>query len=148
MNKSLFFICSILFLGFFSSSAVTAQEAERAGGNEQSQETIPDLYYISAPILKVFPHKLGYYVIYRREGFKTGEVFIPHNWFKPEVNKARLVLVNTRVNPYLTFFIKEGAFYSVKIAAPQNLKSTFWGNLKAPALYNDKFNVETLPLEF
>ncbi|AIN94699.1 hypothetical protein [Treponema putidum] len=108
-----------------------------------------DVYYVNVQILRIFTHSDGFYVIYRRAGLKHAEVFIPKSWLEPKDGRARMELVNTRVNPYLSFYIKDGKFDHIKIAAPRDLGNPVWGTLKAPNEYDSKFEgIETLELKF
>ncbi len=108
-----------------------------------------DIYYINVRIVKIFSHPKGYYVVYKRSGLKTGEAFIPYEWFSPKDGRAVITRVNNRVAPYLTFFLKDGKFDHIKISAPEDLKNPAWGTLQTPKNYDDKFEgVETLELKF
>ena len=109
-----------------------------------------DVYYVNTQLLKIFSHPKGYYVIYRRAGLNTGEAFIPFEWFSPKEGKADISFINTRINPYLSFFIRDGKCEYIRISAPrQDLNTSTWGILPNPQQYNDKFDgVETLALEF
>ena len=109
-----------------------------------------DVYYVNTQLLKIFSHPKGYYVIYRRAGLNTGEAFIPFEWFSPKENKADISFINTRINPYLSFFIRDGKCEYIRISAPrQDLNASTWGLLPDPQQYNDKFDgVESLALDF
>lgn len=131
-------LCAV-FLGAVSVFPLSAESKES------------ELYYVHAQLLKIFPHSKGYYVIYRRTATQpAGEAFIPLEWFRPnKENKADISFVSTRVNPYVSFFIKDGKCAYVRIAAPLDVKSQVWGVLQAPRTYDEKFEgVESLPLAF
>ncbi len=132
----LFFVLTIFaFLIVGSAFATNTEEA--------------DVYYINVRIIKIFSHPKGYYVIYKRAGLKKGEVFIPFEWFAASDGRAKMTRVNTRVAPYLSFFLRDGKFDHVKVAAPKLLTHPAWGTLKTPKDYNEKFEgVETLELKF
>ena len=132
-----YFILCVLLFGAVSVFPLAAEQKEA------------DIYYVNTQLLKIFPHSKGYYVIYRRAGLQTGEAFIPLERFSPQENKADISLINTRVNPYLTFFIRDGKCEYVKISAPRDKGSQVWGILPYPQQYNEKFDgVESLALEF
>jgi hypothetical protein len=62
MKKILLILASFMLLfGIFIIQPVVAEESE--------------YYYKNVQILKIFPSKLGYYVIYRRAGLQTGELY-------------------------------------------------------------------------
>lgn len=136
MKKTIFIL--IFVFSLFMVFPLASQKVEEA-----------DVYYINVQILKVFAHSKGYYIIYRRAGLKNAEVFIPHEWLSPSDGRARLELVNTRTNPYLSFYMKGGKFDHIKISAPRDLRSPIWATLKAPNEYDAKFEgIETLELKF
>lgn len=108
-----------------------------------------DVYYVHSQILKIFPHQKGYYVIYKRAGSGTGEVYIPLEWFSVKENKADISFINMRVSPYLSFFIRNGKCDYVRISTPKEKGSQIWGLLPSPQEYDEKFNgIDSLPLEF
>lgn len=135
MKKSLLLILAfILVFGCFAALPAAADESE--------------LYYINVQILRIFPHKLGYYIIYRRAGLKTGEVFIPHEWFDRRDSRAILSLVGGDVNPYLTFVLRNGEFDHIRICAMKDLRHGTWGMISENAIEADRFQVETLNPQF
>ncbi len=139
MKKSMVrIVCIALILFLFAAIPAFSQKVEEA-----------DVYYVNVQILKIFAHQKGYYVIYRRSGLKSGEVFIPHEWLEASDGRAKIEMINTMVNPYLSFYIKNGKFDHIKIAAPRDISSAIWGTLVAPQEYNSRFEgVETLELKF
>jgi uncharacterized protein TP_0437 len=131
------FIFCVLLFGAVSVFPLAAESKEA------------DIYYVNTQLLKIFSHPKGYYVIYRRAGLETGEAFIPFTWFSPKENKADISFINTRINPYLSFFIRDGKCEYVRISTPKDIGSQIWGILPNPQQYNDKFDgVESLALEF
>ena len=132
-----YFILCVLLFGAVSVFPLAAESKEA------------DVYYVNTQLLKIFPHPKGYYVIYRRAGLGTGEAYIPLEWFNPKENKADISFINTRINPYLSFFIRDGKCEYVRISTPKDIGSQIWGILPYPQQYNDKFDgVESLALEF
>ena len=136
-------ICRYLILCVLLFGAVSvfplAAESKEAG-----------VYYVHTQLVKIFPHPKGYYVIYQRAGLGTGEAFIPLEWFSPKENKADIAFINTtRINPYLSFFIRDGKCEYVRISTPRDRGANVWGLLSYPQQYNEKFDgVESLALEF
>ena len=132
-----YFVFCVLLFGAVSVFPLAAESKEA------------DVYYVNTQLLKIFSHPKGYYVIYRRAGLETGEVFIPFTWFSPKENKADISFINTRINPYLSFFIRDGKCEYIRISTPKDVGSQIWGILPNPQQYNDKFDgVESLALEF
>ena len=132
-----YFILCVLLFGVVSVFPLTAESKEA------------DVYYINTQLLKIFPHPKGYYVIYQRANMGTGEAYIPLEWFSPKENKADIAFINARVNPHLTFFIRNGKCEYVRISTPKDRGAHVWGVLSSPLQYNEKFDgVESLALEF
>ena len=100
-----YLILCVLLFGAVSVFPLTAESKEA------------DVYYVHTQLLKIFSHPKGYYVIYRRAGMETGEAFIPFEWLSPKENKADISFINTRINPYLSFFIRDGKFEGVESLA-------------------------------
>ncbi|PIE98754.1 MAG: hypothetical protein CR988_01935 [Treponema sp.] len=107
-----------------------------------------ELYYVNVKILRIFTHSKGYYVIYRRAGLKTGEAFIPYEWFSIRDGRAKLEKASGRIDPYMSLFSKNGEFDHVKLYVPSSPKSPEWGNLRNQSEYDDKFNIEALELKY
>ncbi|MBN1616114.1 MAG: hypothetical protein JW875_02285 [Spirochaetales bacterium] len=133
-KSSLAIIALTLILGLFTVVPAVAADS--------------DLYYVNVPILKIFPHKLGYYVIYRRAGLKTGEIYIPHAWFDRRDSRAILNLTEQNVTPYLTIVTRNGEFDHIRVVAKKNNQHNTWGTIGQNALNADKFNVEKLNVEY
>lgn len=98
MKKSILsLVFLVLIFSLFAIAPAFSQKIDEA-----------DVYYVNVQILRIFTHSDGFYIIYRRAGLKHAEVFIPKSWLDPKDGRARLELVNTRVNPYLSFILKTG----------------------------------------
>lgn len=107
-----------------------------------------DLYYVNVPILKVFPHKLGYYVIYRKGNLQAGEAFVPLKWFDRSDLRAIMHKSTDDINPYFSYITKNGEFDHIRLHVPQNIKHPAWGVLQSGSTYDEKFNADTFKLEY
>ncbi len=135
MKKTvLLMVCACILFGLAAAVPLAAEESE--------------FYYVNVPVLKVFPWRLGYYVIYRRAGLKTGEAYIPHQWFDRRDNRAILNLISENLNPYMTIMFRKGEFDHVRLVLPKDQKHPVWGVLSPGAPIEDKFQIEALTLEF
>jgi hypothetical protein len=135
MKRTLLLLLSlIMLLGFAAVMPAAADESE--------------YYYVNVPIIKIFPHQLGYYVIYRRAGLKTGELFIPKEWFDRRDQRAVMNTVRGKVTPYLSVMMKNGEFDHVQVMVSENIDHYTWGVLTSGSVYNDKFKVDKLTLEY
>ncbi len=136
MKKTTLLILSFaLIFGLFAAAPAAADESE--------------LYYINVPILKIFPHRLGYYIIYRRNGLKTGEYFIPTKWLDRRDQRAILNLTESTVNPYLTIVMRKGEFDHITIVAARDTHHPTWGVFTGSATqYDENFKADKLDLQF
>lgn len=133
-KMTLLAISLVLLFGVFAAIPAAAEES--------------DMYYVNVQILKIFPHRLGYYVIYRRAGLKTGEIYIPKEWLDRRDARAVLNLVESDVNPYLTFVLKGGEFNHVRISAARDINHPTWGMMPQDGGVAERFKVDTVKLEF
>jgi hypothetical protein len=136
MKKTvLLFVSLFLLFGMFAALPVASEES--------------DMYYKTATIIKVFPHKLGYYVIYRSPtSLKSSEFFIPTEWFDRRDSRAVLNLTDQHIAPYLAILTKAGKFDHIRITLPKDVSNSVWGTLTSGVKYNDKFTAEELKLEY
>lgn len=135
MKKAVLLVTAfILVFGVFAAIPAAAAES--------------DLYYVNVQILKIFPHKYGYYVIYRRAGLKHGEVYIPHEWFDRRDSRAILNLTSENINPYLTIVTRNGEFDHVRVVAKKDTRHVTWGTISEKALEESKFKVDKLAVEY
>ncbi|MGP1438872.1 MAG: hypothetical protein ACTTKH_07360 [Treponema sp.] len=135
MKKS-YFILFLLIAGL--SSFLHSQEMKEA-----------EMYYVNVPIIKAYQHNDGYYIIYRRANFQTGEAFVPHKWFSPKDGRGEVRKINTKISPYMSVFTKNGKFEFVKVCLPiDNPRHSVWGFLSNPSEYDGKFSNETVELQF
>lgn len=133
MKKS-YFILLLFVLGIFLHAGET-KEAE--------------MYYVNVPIVKVYQHNDGYYIVYRGRNFKTSEAFVPHKWFSPKDGRGEVRKINTKISPYMSVFTKNGKFEFVKVSLPiDNPRHPIWGFLPNPSEYDGKFSNETIELQF
>ncbi len=137
MKKSSILLASLIL--FFSAFGVSSLAAQDSG----------EYYYTNVSILKIYPHAMGYYIVYRRPAsLGTAEIFVPKEWLENRPTKAVLNLTSQNVGPYVTIVTKDGAFDHVRITAPSNIRDPAWGTLTSGVPYNDKFKVDTLEIKY
>ena len=137
MKKSMLLsLAFILVFGIFA-AIPAASEAKQS-----------EYYYVNVKILKIFPCKLGYYVIYRRAGLQTGEFYIPQKWLDRRDSRAVLNLTEQNVDPYLSVVMKSGEFDHIRIVASKDITHPTWGQINQSTVPDDKFGIEKLALEF
>lgn len=111
-------------------------------------------YYVkTVPIAKVYMHNLGYRVVYQKSDLNFNVFYVPKRWFdlagtEREEPKAELVLTNEPAVPYFSIFWRDGQFSHIRLYLHKNLQHDSYGDLKDPESLNDKFDIESLDLEF
>ena len=112
-----------------------------------------ELFFKSVPIMRIYPHKRGYRVLYARTNMEIGEFYIPIEWFQYEpggggVGKGELVTGIDKAYPYFSIFWKNGEFDHIRLYLQKDRRHESWGDLPKNANWDEKFDVDTLDLEF
>ncbi len=149
MKKSVYMLLAAVACALvLGSIPAVAQDSQADGQKEKKFEKESEFYYYNVPILKIAPHKLGYYIIYRRSNLRTGEMFIPKEWLDRRDQRAVLNRTEDNIRPYVSVFFKNGEFDHVKMVVARDIKHPTWGVLQVGSLYDEKFKAETLNLEY
>ena len=109
-----------------------------------------DFYYFNLPIERVFVHRLGYVIIYRRAGNHMSRAFIPINWFTDIGGKGEVVYLGPGSEwPSMTVYYREGEFSHVRLRLRRNRGHESWGLIPLNFRMDDQFeNIEDIRLEF
>lgn len=122
---------------------------DTASASPKSGENWSEFYYINLPIEKVYPHKLGYMVVYRKSGKDLGRTYLPMEWFTESAGKGELITIdNGALWPYISVFYKAGKFDHLRLYVRKGFSHPSWGNLPQGADIDANFKVEDLKLEF
>jgi len=111
-------------------------------------------YFVkSVPIAKVYTHNLGYRIVYQKSDLNFGVFYVPNRWLTmsgsgSDAPKAELLTGIDLSYPYFSIFWKNGEFSHIRIYLHSSLSHETYGDLEDPAAINDKFDVESLSLEF
>ena len=137
MKKRLILLAVLLFLVF--SGWLCAEDSE--------------FYVHSVPIAKVYVHNLGYRVVYQKDDLNFGVFYVPNRWLTmtgsgSDAPKAELLTGIDPSFPYFSIFWKNGEFSHIRLYLHRSYYHDSYGDLKDPVSFNDKFDIETLSLEF
>ena len=134
-------ILTIIFLcGFAAISPLFA---------EISEKNRSEFYYVNIPVEKIFLYRSGYVVQYRQGINKIGTVYIPHEWFTYAAGKAEQVLLpGGREWPTMSVYYKEGEFSHLRLYIHKWKGHSTWGVVPMNVNIDDRFDVDTLELEF
>jgi hypothetical protein len=134
-KATLLLVSLVLALGIFAVLPAAAEES--------------DMYYTNVTILKIYPHSLGYYIIYRKPaGLGTAEFFVPKEWLDRRDSRAVLNLTDQNISPYCSIITKKGEFDHIRITAAKDISDPTWGTLDSGVPYNDKFKVDKLVIQY
>ena len=127
----------VIFLIFACSVAFAQQSAERKA------------YVKTVPIAKVYPHALGYRILYFKSTLEYGEMYVPGSWFKFDgAGRGAVVWGNTNEFPYLAIYYADGKFDRIVLYLHENPTHISWGVLPPGIDLAAQFNVQEPPRDF
>lgn len=143
-------ILAILWVFAVPVFAQSNQNAETEASSGISPQNESDMFYVSVPIEKIYPHHKGYVVLYRKGVNQMGRVYIPMAWFSGTDGKADLIRMGSgKAWPYLTLFYKAGEFSHLRLYVRREVSHETWGTIPLGTNLDDKFDgVETIHLEY
>jgi len=109
-----------------------------------------DYYYFNVPIEKIFAHKLGYVVIYRKGVNQMTRTFLPIEWFTEMAGKGEISALGPGKEwPSMTVFYKNGEFSHLKLFLRRSRAHETWGVVPLNADIDHLFkDIEEVKLEF
>jgi hypothetical protein len=115
-----------------------------------SKENESEFYYKSVPLEKIYIHRAGYVLAYRRGVTHLVQLYIPYDWFSDTAGKAEVIMLPKGQSwPSLTVFYKEGEFSHMRLYVHRWKEHPTWGIIPISANIDDRFkDVETIKLEF
>jgi hypothetical protein len=127
----------VILLVMACSVAFAQQRAER------------QVYSKTVAIAKVYPHLLGYRILYFKSDLTYGEMYVPSSWFKFDgAGRGAVVWGNTGEFPYFTIYYADGAFDRIVLYLHENMKHLSWGSLPPGIDLATQFNVQEPPRDF
>ena len=112
-----------------------------------AQQQEPEIYVKTVPIMQILNHSLGYKILYLKSSMDVGEFYVPHSWFKAG-GKAELILGTDPSYPYFSVFYTDGEFDHIKLYAQESIGHLSWGKLRSREGDSEKFDIETLDIEY
>jgi len=140
---------SAAFAVALSALPLFAQEPAKAEAVEIKPENKSAYYYVNVPIEKVYPHRLGYLISYRKGPAGLAQAYLPIKWFEKAGDKGELIRLEGGTQwPYLSVFYKDGKVSHVRLYVRREFGHQSWGSLPSTAKIDDRFDIEELKLEF
>lgn len=115
-----------------------------------AEAELADLYVKTFHISKIYPHQLGYKVVYVKSNMELDTFYVPIEWFQEAGGKAEIAFGNGPAYPYCSVFYdyEEGAFDHIRIYAVKDMNDYSWGAFDNTSGMEDRFAVETLNIEY
>lgn len=112
-------------------------------GGERDQ-----LYAITVQVQRVFPHSLGYKVIYNRSDLYPGEVYLPGRWFTGAAARAEMHYSRHPSVPYMTVFYRNGEVSHIRLFVHADRAHRSWGALPSGQDLREEFSTEELTIRY
>lgn len=122
--------------------------APTAFAQDQNSEEETDLVAATVYVQRVYPHSLGYKVIYTRSDLYPAEVYLPGRWFTNAEGKGSIQRSQHPSVPYMTVFYENGEFSHVRLFVHENPTHRSWGALPGGEDLSDEFAIETLEIDY
>jgi hypothetical protein len=137
-------ILLVVLMALCQGAFLFAQEAPQNISKES------EYYFFNFPIEKIYAHRLGYMVVYRRNSNQVARTFIPMDWFNVVGGRGDLVGLSSGVEwPSMTVYYKSGQFSHVRLRVRQVRTHESWGVLPFNINYDEYFqNIEEVKLEY
>ena len=136
MKRPALLSAMILLSLLAAASAAWAQDTEE-----------PQVFVKTVPIMKVLAHPLGYRVLYVKSTMEVADFYVPYSWFKPG-GKGEVVFGSGQSYPFFSVFYMNGEFDHVKLYLVEKMGHVSWGSMKKREGDVDRFDVDTLDLEY
>ena len=109
-----------------------------------------EYYYFNFPIEKIYIHRLGYMILYRRNSNFTARTFVPHEWFNSVNSKGEIVYLGSGLEmPSMIVYYKNGEFSHVRLRVRKNKLHETWGVIPLNANADEYFkDIEEVKLQF
>jgi len=109
MRKALLRIILFLALAVFS-------QGDFISAQTTSQWKESEYYYFNYTIEKIYIHRLGYIVVYRRASNKLERTYMPVEWFNTIGGKGEIVYLGSGMEwPSMIVYYKNGEFSHVRL---------------------------------
>ncbi len=137
---------AIVFVFLFSVACLFAQEGAYS---QRSDSEELDLYYYNVPIVRIYYHQRGYYVLYRTSDNGIAKMCVPLEWMKVGDTRAMYNTVRAGVAPYFSYITNNGEFFQLRINVSTDKGDLTWGGIiskdKVP---DESFDIETVDIYF
>ncbi len=106
-----------------------------------------DMFVKSTPVVRVYTHRDGYKVVYEKNDLGVGVVYLPIDWFNSG-GKGEVIYGTPPTVPYMSVFWADGKFSHIRLYVDRNMSGSSWGIIDQSENVADKFNIDTLEIEY
>ena len=109
-----------------------------------------EYHYFTVHIERIYAHRLGFVVVYRRGPHQMARTFIPEYWFTDAGGRGQLIRIGSgSAWPTMTVFNRDGEFSHVRLRVRRNRAHETWGVVPLHANIDQYFQgIEEIRLEF
>jgi hypothetical protein len=113
------------------------------------QNDARDVYVKSVRIARVYPHGLGYRILYFKSTMEYAEMYVPTTWFSfAGEGKANVIWGESSEFPYMSIYWADGKFDRILLYLHSNMHDISWGMLPSGIDLTSQFNVQEPPRDF
>ena len=141
--------CVLALFLVFAAAFLSAQEGdyqEQAYAEESGGSGELDLSYVNLPIVKIYNHPRGYYILYRTTDLRVGRLYVPWEWIAD--HRAFFFPTKSHIDPYVSYVTNNGEFFQLRINAPADVRHSTWGEATSNSVPDDNFDVDEPVLVF
>ena len=111
-----------------------------------------EYYYFNYTIEKIYLHRLGYMVVYRRASNRLSRTYIPHEWFNTigSGSKGEVIYLGSgREWPSMIVYFKNGEFSHVRLRVRREKTHESWGIVPLNVDMDEFFqDIEEIKMDF
>jgi hypothetical protein len=144
MRKAFLRISLFLALAVFSQGDFLSAQVSTSRFKESSY------YYFSYTIEKIYTHRLGFIVLYRKASNKLVYTYMPQEWFNTIGGKGEIIYLGSGPEwPSMAVYYKDGEFSHVRLRLRRVRTHETWGVVPFNVNVDERFkDLEEVKLEF
>lgn len=112
-----------------------------------AESGISEYYTKTVHIAKIYPHKLGYKVVYVKGDNTTSALYAPMEWFRQIGGYGEIIYGSSAAYPYMTVYFKAGEVSHFRLYVLESFQHESWGATPRED-YTEEFSAETPIFEF
>lgn len=113
-----------------------------------SSATKSPYYTRNVIITRIYPHRLGYKVMYMTNDLTNRSVYLPKTIFSESNDGSDIQLGYGKSYPYMQIFWKNGEFSHVKLFLKADFHDVTWGAFNDPDAHDKNFESADLKFDF